>query len=254
MTIITESLALLRARLVAFGLSDGEASVYVSLLEYGKELGGTKLALRTGLHRQYIYIALPKLLDLGLIEEVASGTRSKYRARPPQELERIGRKRALEASDLARDLNQISNIGNEQEFEVIQGARAISEHELTYATRAVAGSDEYIIGGASEQFGTLMGDNLEEYLSLKREQDIHVHYLGTEDERDFYKQFIGKYQNQEYRFLEKLPKGRTHTVIRTDTVSFYTFLNPPLVYVVKSTVIAQNYRDFFMMLWKLAET
>lgn len=244
----------LLTQLVAFGLSEAEATIYIALLEYGRELGGTKIAVKTGLHRQYVYLALPKLLSLGLLEEIPHGKQAKYKARPPQVVETLGRRKAIEASDLARELNQISNIGNEQEFEVIQGSRAISEYELTYAARAIAGSHEYIIGGASEQFGDLMGDNLEEYLSFKRERDIHVHYLGTGDEKDFYKQFIGKYQNQEYRFMEKLPKGKTHTVIRPDTVSFYTFLNPPLVYVVKSPVIAQNYKDFFMMLWGSAQT
>ncbi len=43
------------------------------------------------------------------------------------------------------------------------------------------------------------------------------------------------------------------TVIRRETVRFYTFLNPPLVYIVKSPVIAQNYKDFFMMLWEMGE-
>ena len=96
-----------------------------------------------------------------------------------------------------------------------------------------------------------MGDALTEYLELKTERTIHVKYLGTEDERAYYKQFIGKYENQEYRFLPKLPKGKTHMVIRPDTVSFFSFLTPPLVYVVKSPVIAQNYKDFFMMLWEM---
>ena len=53
--------------------------------------------------------------------------------------------------------------------------------------------------------------------------------------------------------MEKLPKGKTHMVIRPDTVSFYSFLNPPLVYVVKSPIIAENYKNFFLMLWEMAK-
>lgn len=243
----------LKDRLVAFGLSEGEASVYITLLEYGRELGGTKIAGLTGLHRQYIYIALPKLLGLNLVEEVKNGVRSKYKARPPQELERISRKRALEANDLARDLAQISNIGNEQEFEVIQGVRAIQEYELMYVNQADEAEEEYIIGGASEAYSKVMGTTLAEYLDIKEEKKLCVKYLGTSDERAFYDKYIGTFSNQEYRFLKKLPKGITHLVVRKDTVSFYTFLNPPLVYVVKSPIIAQNYRDFFMMLWEMGE-
>jgi sugar-specific transcriptional regulator TrmB len=240
-------------KLQAFGLTEGEASVYLTLLEHGRELGGTKLALITGMHRQYIYIALPKLLTLGLVEEVGDGKHKKYKARPPQEIEKIARKRALEAGDLARELNTISNIGNEQEFEVIQGFKAIQEYELQYALRAETGSEECILGGASTAFADVMGDALPEYLEIKTEKNMRVRYLGTENERADYAQYIGKYPNQEYRFMRQLPKGKTHMLVRKDSVSFYTFLNPPLVYVVKSPIIAQNYKNFFMMLWEMGE-
>ncbi len=253
MTITDSALVANTENLKRFGLSESEAKIYVALLAYGKELGGTKLALRTELHRQYVYLALPNLLALGLIEEVGEGKHKKYKARPPIELEKIGRKRALEASDLARELNQISNIGNEQEFEVLQGVRAIQEYELSYAARAGEQTEEYILGGASALFSQVMEDALPEYLALKTERDIFVKYLGTVDEASSYTQFVGKYPNQEYRFMEKLPKGKTHMVIRPDTVSFYSFLNPPLVYVVKSPIIAENYKNFFLMLWEMAD-
>jgi sugar-specific transcriptional regulator TrmB len=249
---MTNKISLLQ-ELVAFGLSETEATIYLVLLEYGRELGGTKLSLRANLHRQYIYLALPKLFEFGLIEEVGTGTHKKYKARPPIEIERIGRKRALEAGDLARELNFISNVGNEQEFEVLQGTRAIIEYELSCASRTPEGSVEHIIGGATELFSEMMGESLAEYLEIKKSRNISVEYIGTEDERVLYTKFIGLYPNQKYRFIKKLPKGRTHTVIHPDTVSFYSFLNPPLLYVVKSPVIAQNYKDFFNMLWEMGE-
>ncbi len=238
-------------KLEDFGFSRSEALVYITLLTHGRELGGTKLALLSGLHRQYVYQALPKLIETGLVVEVSQGKQSKYQAKSPQALETLGRKKAATASDLARELNLMSNIGNEQDFEVIQGIRAIQAYELAYVHQAEDGEAEYIIGGASEDFATVMGDALPEYLDVKNEKQVTVKYLGTKDEAIFYQQYIGRFSNQEYRFLDKMPKGKTHLVIIKDTVSFYTFLNPPLVYVVKSPVIAQNYRDFFMMLWEI---
>ena len=253
MTDLSTTHGALIAKLEDFGFSRSEALVYITLLINGRELGGTKLALLSGLHRQYVYQALPKLIDTGLVTEVTHGKQSKYQAKSPQTLETLGRKKAAAASDLARELNLMSNIGNEQDFEVIQGARAIQAYELAYVHQAEKGGEEYIIGGASESFATVMGDALPEYLDVKNEKQLTVKYLGTKDEEGFYREYIGKFRNQEYRFLNKLPKGKTHLVIRRDTVSFHTFLNPPLEYVVKSPVIAQNYRDFFMMLWEMGE-
>lgn len=239
-------------KLQSFGFTETEGLIYIYLLQHGKELGGSKIAAGTRLHRQYVYIALPKLIDSGLVEQVILGKNSKYKARPPSELEKMGRRLALSASEVSRELNMISNIGNEQEFEVIQGVRAIQQYE----TGLVAAADDtwecYIIGGASIGYADIMGESLEEHLGEMRKKDLQVNYLGCNDEKPFYEQYVGTFKNQEYRFLTKLPKGVTHLVVRHDTVSFYTFLNPPLVYVVKSAVIAENYKQFFMMLWEMA--
>lgn len=248
----SESSALLE-KLVSFGFSQTEATIYLYLLKKGAETGGSKIAVGTGLHRQYIYLALPKLIQDGLVEEIAYGKQSKYKARTPQVIETLGRKKALEAGDLARELNLISSIGNEQDFEILQGKRAIQEYELQYALLSGMEEEECIIGGASSSYADLMDEVLDEYLDIKEKNKTGVKYLGTEDERPFYQKYIGQFDNQEYRFMKKLPKGKTHMLIRKDSVSFFTFLNPPLVYIVKSPVVADNYKQFFMMLWEMGE-
>lgn len=238
-------------RLIAFGFSQTEANIYLYLLQKGTETGGSKIAVGTGLHRQYVYLALPRLIADGLVEEIAYGKQAKYKARTPQVIETLGRKKSLEAGDLARELNLVSNIGNEQEFEVLQGRRAIQQYELQYAMRAGEEEEECIIGGASTLYAELMDDVLDEYLEIKENNKTRVKYLGTDDERVFYEKYIGLFSNQEYRFLSKLPKGKTHMLVRKESVSFFTFLNPPLVYIVKSPQVAENYRQFFMMLWEM---
>lgn len=248
-----EKVSPLIERLISFGISSAEAQIYVYLLERGTDAGGSKIALSTKLHRQYVYLAIPKLIALGLVEEVPHGQLHKYKARPPALIETIGRKRALLAGDLARDLSVVSNIGNEQEFEVVQGKRAIQEHELQNVLHSDIGDEECIIGGASAAFADVMEDVLDEYLEIKKKKKIRVKYLGTEDEGPEYQKYIGKFENQEYRFMPRLPKGKTHMLVKKDSVSFYTFLNPPLVYVVKSPQVAENYKQFFMMLWETAK-
>lgn len=243
----------LMERLVNFGLTKYESLVYIYLLEKGKESGGSKIALGTNLHRQYVYIALPKLIELGLVEEIYRGKLAKYKACSPQIIESLGRRKSLEAIDLAKELSTISNIGNEQDFEVLQGAQAIQEYELQYASAADREEEEYIIGGSTSSYAELMNDILDEYLKIKENKKTKVKYIGAADERKYYEKYIGKFENQEYRFMDKLPKGKTHMLIRKNTVSFFTFLNPPLVYIVKSPIIASNYRDFFMMLWDYAK-
>jgi sugar-specific transcriptional regulator TrmB len=240
-------------RLVAFGLSEQAAAIYLKLLNKAAPLGGSELAASTGLKRQYVYAALPRLIELGLVEEVPRGKYHHYTARPPAELEKIGRRRAVDASDLAHDLNEVSNIGNQQDFEVIQGTKAIRRYEMDYALQAPDGSEEFIIGGASVGFSGMMSETLEAYLLEKRRRGIKVKYIGSADEAEPFRAHAGKYKNQEYRFLKDLPKGMIHTVIRHDSVCIFSFLNPPLLYVMKSRDVAENYGRFFQMLWATAK-
>lgn len=242
----------LKNELIEFGLSANEAIVYLYLLERGTALGGSKIATGTKLHRQYVYASLPQLISLGLIDEIPHGKHHKYMARPPIEIEKITRRRAIFASDLVKNLNMISNIGNEQGFEVIQGARAIERYEMDYVARATPESVEYIIGGASRGFASLMGETLSEYLHEKLQKKLNVKYIGSANERSQYEPIAHKYPNQQYRFIDSMPDGIAHMVIRNETVSFFTFVNPPLVYVVQSPQVALHYQRFFEMLWQFA--
>jgi predicted transcriptional regulator len=239
-------------QLIAWGLSRAEAEVYVYLLQKVGESGGSKIAIGAGLHRQYVYVALEKLIEMGLVEAVTFGKHKRYKARSPLEIEKITRKRSIAAGDLVQELNRISAIHNDQDFEVLQGAKQIQQFEMDYVYESEAGEEEFILGGHSSGFTDLMGEHLDEYLDEKNKKAIKVHYLGSENERGLYEQYIGKFANQEYRFMKEFPQGVTHMVIRKDTVLFYSFLTPPLVYVIKSQTVAENYKQFFMMLWNIA--
>ena len=237
------------ALLQDFGLTKNETLIYIYLLERGTETGASKIALGTGLHRQYVYLSMERLIELGLIEPVTHGKQKKYKASPPAQVEKIARRRALQAGDIVRELNTFSAVGNDQDFEVLQGARAIQRYEMDYAEAVEAGSEEYIIGGNARGFAVAMGDELKEYLSVKDSKQMKVRYLRGEDEN------LDDYKNQksfEARTLPGLPQGVTHMVIRKDTVLFFSFLTPPLVYVISSKVVAENYQRFFGMLWGMA--
>ena len=240
--------------LESFGLGQNEAKIYLYLLELGRETGGSKIALGTKLHRQYVYNALPTLLNLGLLVEVEKGMQSKYKAVAPNQIEKIAKRKALEAGDLAEQLKKVSRVGYEQDFEVLVGEKAIQDYEMNWVLSIKnTKEDQYIIGGNVNGFIKVMGDSLEEYLINESRENITTYYLGHTSEKDTWTKAMIEKTNLKAKFLEKLPLGVTHFVVRKDHVAFFSFLNPPLVYVIKSEVVAQNYKDFFMMLWGMAD-
>jgi predicted DNA-binding transcriptional regulator len=237
--------------LKSFGLTQNEALIYTYLLERGVEVGTSKIAQGTGLHRQYVYISMGKLIESGLVESVPYGKQSKYKATPPAHIEKIARRKTVEAEDIVRELNTFSAVGNEQDFEIIQGKEAIQRYEMDYVLRAEPGSEEYIIGGNSKGFELTMEDLLDEYTSIKDTKEMKVYYIGGEGYE------TERYKNQKsfiFRLLPRLPQRVTHMLIRQDKVLFYSFLNPPLLYALRSKEVVADYKNFFTMLWDIAGT
>lgn len=239
--------------LASFGLSESESRVYIYLLERGVPVGGSKIAVGANLHRQYIYLALPKLLALGLVEEVPHGKLSKYVARAPKQIEKIAKKRLIEAEETVKELEKFSKVGHEQDFEVFVGERAIQRYEVDWVHAVNEHEDQYIIGGDTKGFMEVMGEALDEYLLSESRRKITTYYLGHTSERILWDTGAILSQNDlRAKFIDQLPTGVSHFVVRKGQVAFYTFLKPYLLYVIKSDIVAQNYKDFFMMLWDMA--
>jgi sugar-specific transcriptional regulator TrmB len=239
----------------SFGLSDNESKVYVYLLEKGQAMGGSKIALATSIHRQYVYLALPKLIGLGLVEEVPHGKLSKYRALPPKEIEKIAKKKVLEAEDIVRELEKFSKVGHEQDFEVYVGAQAIQRYEVDWVKNVKEHEDQYIIGGNTKGFMDVMDEELNDYLLSESRRKITTYYLGHTSEKHLWDTGTILSQNDlRAKFIDQLPTGVSHFVVRKGQVAFYTFLKPYLLYVIKSDIVAENYKDFFMMLWEMSSS
>lgn len=249
---VKEEFSPLMKELISFGLSENEAKIYLFLLEKGAATGGTKVASGTNIHRQYVYLVLPKLITLGLIEEVAQGKRAKYMALSPTGLERIARQKVYATESLISNLNKVSKIGYEQESEVIVGQQGIVRHELDFLKETRKGEQQFILGGNAQGFIDAMGDSYEEMIRLDRLKEIQTMYIGSKVDENAQKAHVNRRGNFKTRYLGKMPEGITHIVVRRDRVVFYSFLNPPTLHVIKSPVVAENFKQFFMMLWEMA--
>jgi predicted transcriptional regulator len=236
-----------------FGLTENDSAVYLYLLERGVTLGGSKLASLLSLHRQYVYNSLQKLLQLQLIEQVGKEPRPKYRALPPQQLTQLARKRLHDAEVAARELDLISAVGATQDFEIFKGERQIVAFEEDVVHNLVENGTQYIIGGGAEAFITFYGDRYEEISAVAKAKGLKTMYVGCPAEEEWLKRAQAAVGKFEYRIVPAMPKTAVQTVIRFDTVTFYSFGTPPLVYIVKSKTVYEDYKKFFEMLWNMAK-
>lgn len=241
------------AMLKDFGLTEKEALIYTYLLERGTEVGGSKIAVGTGLHRQYVYISMGKLMELGLTEAVAYGKQRRYKAVAPSQVEKIAKRRAFEAEDIVRELNTFSTIGHEQDFEIYAGDKQVKEYEANLISSLKEGEIQYVISGASKNFLAYFGDDYEYLSTQAKQKKLTTYYVGGDHEKESLAvaQKINPYF--QYRFLEGMPGGVTSTVVRRNSVVLYSLAKPAFIYVIHSQMISEEYKAYFDMLWNMAK-
>jgi len=239
-------------RLAHLGLTENDAKVYLFLLERGTQFGGSKIAARLSLHRQYVHNSIHKLLSLELIEAIPSGARMTYKALPPQYITRLAKMNMENANRVARELDKISAVGAEQDFEIYRGTKQVMDFEEQLVSNLKNNEDQYIIGGGSKAFIDFFDKQYEEMSRLAQSYSLHTKYVGCTAEISWLERAKKANKFFEYVIIDSLPETVVQTVVRFNSVTFYSFGNPPLVYILKSRVVAGDYKKFFDMLWNMA--
>ena len=173
----------------------------------------------------------------------------KYKARPPQRLEGVARRKLVLAESVAQELQKISKIGNEQDFDVIIGEQAFRNYELQRSATLPIGSSQFIIGVSSDKYMYVMEDVHDLYAQNLRDRNIKTYYLGGEAAPDIYNTIDYHFKR---RTMPKLKLQYMSMVISEGRLAFYGNVDPISVYDIHSEKIAEDYKQFFMMLWELA--
>lgn len=238
-------------KLGEFGLSKSESKIYLNLLEEGVPVGGSQLAASTGIHRQYVYLTLEKLIELGLVVKIEKKSRAAYKAAPPATIEKIARKKLWKASDLAEELSKVSSLDHEQDFEVIVGEKGIRNYQLEFVEKANIGETQYILGGSAAQFIEIMGEFYNKMIVDQEKKKFVTFYIGRKSEHTSLNSYRDSGINFNVRFLSDIPDKLPQFTIRRNTVELYSFFNPPILYIIKSGEAASKFKEFFQILWKI---
>ena len=242
----------LQEKLTAWGLTPNESAVYIYLLTRTQPTGGSKIAIGAGLHRPYVYAALPKLTELLLVVEVAYGKQFRYKALPPAQLVKLTLKKIAETNTLARSLERIAKINYEQDAELFIGKEAIIRHQLEWVSEAPKNTVQYLLGGNGSILKEVFGEDLDENARRQAEKGFTTYYLSTESEL----QEMGTYHKNKvklfHRTLPFIPDMLPTIAIRDHVVEIHSYFNPPIVYVIKSKDAAEKFKEFFLGLWEMA--
>lgn len=232
------------------GLSGKASSVYVYLLDAGTPLSPKVLIIRSGLHRQYVYDALRELIAKKLVAVVGEGRNTRYQATSPDRMLQDVEKQRLDTLDGVRSLMKLYEKSPAGVVEVIRGRQKCIESEFLMLEDAEYGDTLDIVGGAGMSFVELFKGRIEEWEALRKEKNIRLRYIGTEE--DVAHNRIESVITNESRVIPNIG-NIVNVAIRPKSVSFNIY-EPEIVTVrVRSEAAAASQLALFEVLWQIAK-
>lgn len=247
-----KEIRLIIKNLEKLGLTEKEAGIYIFLLGKEVEVGSSKIVLGTNLHGQYVYDALGKLEEKGLVKHFIKNGRKKWLANPPDRLSSLIEEKRIIANSVSDQLQLLFRRKHEQDFEIYQGEDQFVANEFQMIREADQNSQILIIGGKGDRFSQILGDeNRRPYNAIGIEKNILVKYIGTEDQREYLTWVKSRRVNFEFRIMPGLHTSSVATSIHQNSVMFQVYGDPVLVFKLKSKQISNDYKTFFESLWSM---
>lgn len=237
------------------GLKRNEAKIFEELLKYVETTAGN-LIKKTGFHRNIIYDNLEKLLDKGLAKFTIKDKVRYYSVFSSEAIVEIIKKKEDEIQQQYKIARKISkeikrNIKIREttsETCILQGIEGI--RELMKDTLK-AGKD-HIVYGAPETSLRIMGEYFWENYTLKRrEKKIKVKMIFNNELKSFSRIIMDKLT--EIRYLPKQFDNLTETTVYGNKVAITVWAEKPITTLIHDERIANAYRKYFELLWKIAK-
>lgn len=240
-------------KLEVIGLTEKEASVYLALQGLDS-VGSSRIIRATGLHGQFVYQALEKLVEKGLVQYVIRNGRKKWSAQPARRLLGLLDEKRRVAEGVIDEIAKIKTNGQPQSFELFQGDRAYFELCIQMLLEADECETHNLIGGGWKKFFETIGKKgFEEFEKIRVGKKIQDRFVGPESERSLYQKSKQERADFDYRVLPNMNSGLFTTSIWKKSIVLTFFGNPVMAFVLRNEEVAASNLDFFETLWKLGK-
>jgi sugar-specific transcriptional regulator TrmB len=232
------------------GLSKNEALVYLTLLDTGSATA-TKIAELSKVHRTNVYDSLERLVKKGLACYITKGETKYFNAADPESLSGMLKQKEEDFRAILPQLKLSKELAPSKDsaavFEGIAGIRAITEDILN----TVPKGGRVLTFGNPKNTPQLMKSFIDFYHKRRIEKKITQIHIYNENapERMAYLRSL-PYTDAGY--LPKEYDSPAATTVYGNKVAFYIWSEPPVGIVIESERMAESYRNYFELLWKIA--
>ena len=234
------------------GLTKNEITIYLSLLELGSTTTGS-LGKKSGLHSSRVYESLNKLIDKGLVGFVIKANRKYFSAADPDKIFDIIDEEKREAQQLIPQLKLLKREKAVEEnatvYEGYKGVKSVYDNII----RNLDKGDEILVFGARGADESFMSKTyFKEYTKRRIAKGIKMKMIFNEDARETGK-FYSELPNTEVKYMPKDMKTPAAVDIYSNNVGTLILKPKPMVFLITSKEVADSYRQFFKIFWKICK-
>jgi len=240
--------------LEGLGLTRNEAKLYLALLQLGLS-SPAELMRASGLHRSRVYDGVNRLMDKGLAGSVKVGNKSKFEAMDADKLlDFVGEQRKgldkleneLEAMlPKLRSISKGQPIAEAHVLVGVEGFKAMRRDVLKHAR------GEHLLIGAIGRENEVMPDFFTWWNKQRKAQGIAMRILHKESAKG---KMMTKLEMSTSRFLPpEIDNPAVINVYGDRVVNVIWKDDYPIVFQMINQEIADAYRHYFELLWKMGE-
>ena len=231
--------------LVSAGLSESEARIYLALMRQGQMPAGL-LAKKVGLHRRTVYDVLERLLDKGLVSKVTENNKQIFRSSDPQRLKDYFSEKIAIVDEIIPKLKPIISQEEKEPVRFYKGKYGMK----TVFEEQISDKKPILIFSASPQAYELFKFYFKWWDLRRKENKIPVKAIFSTN----MKEKLKKIPLAKIKFIPERHLGLTSINIYGNKVTQIVWNKEnPFAVVIENKEMADNYRNFFELMWKRAK-
>ncbi|MFA5258744.1 MAG: helix-turn-helix domain-containing protein [Candidatus Pacearchaeota archaeon] len=225
------------------GLTENESKIYLALIDLGPSLAG-EVARKTGLHRRTVYDTIEMLIQKGLIGYIKKNNRKLFSASNPQRLMEIIQEKKNIIAPFVQSLEQRYSSKKEKEetnfYKGKEGLKTIFEDQLS--------SKEILILGASPKAYEILQFYFKWYDKTRKQKKIKTRIIATDKKIQ-----ESKIPLAEIKYLPEKYANPVSVNIYEDKTAIILWASEPIAILIKNKEIAEAYKTYFELMWKIAK-
>ncbi len=236
----------------SLGFSEREIKIYLALLELGQSTVGP-IASKTKIQHSKVYQTLEKLIDKGLVNYIIKSKTKFFQAQDPKQIMAMIKEKEVQFKEILPKLQEKQKFSMcPQTAIVYEGYKAIKFmfnvlleelHKKSYYYAFVF-KEEYLFSETASTFLRQIHMNLAE----KKVEDKLIAHISIKKE---FKKNYSNIKNLKCRFMSiNLPLG---LMVIDDRVINWVWGERPTAIEIVSKQISEQYKKFFLELWKIAK-